>query len=95
LLVGDADLLGTVVPIPARQLEWVGVLRGRDGVDRPFAKLWDRAPVRLSSTEHTLLQTLDARLSWQEMAPRNEAQLVADDLLRLASLGLVDLVPEQ
>ncbi len=95
LVGGDADQLGTVVPVPARQLEWVGVLRGRDGVDRAFAKLWDRAPVRLSPTEHALLQALDPRLSWREMAARNQAHPLADDLLRLASRGLVDLVPEQ
>jgi hypothetical protein len=92
--LGDADLLGAVVPVPARRLEWVGVLRGRDGVDRAFAKLWDRAPVRLNSTEHALLQALDTRLPWREIAADYEADLLAADLLRLASLGFVDLVPE-
>jgi hypothetical protein len=91
---GDADHLGALVPARARQLEWTGVLRGRDGIERPFAKLWDRAPVRLSAIEYALLESLDGRIPWRSILGASD-QGHDDDLRHLASRGFIDLVPEQ
>ena len=83
--------LGTRVPVPARQLEWVGSLRGRDGVDRAFAKLWDRAPILLTEAQYAFLQALDARdLELHVDLADPDLQ---EHVRRLASRGLIDLIP--
>ena len=87
--------LGALVPVPARQLEWVGTLRGRDGVDRVFAKLWDRAPILLSESQHALFRALEARLLGRHDVAAGDRDLIFnEDLRRLASRGLIDLVSE-
>jgi len=87
--------LSALVPVAARQLEWVGTLRGRDGVDRVFAKLWDRAPIQLSESQHALFQALDSRLLVPDDVGAVDRDLILhEDLRSLASRGLIDLISE-
>ncbi len=95
LRVAPTAELGALIPVPARQLEWVGTLRGRDGVDRAFAKLWDRAPIRLSESQHALFQALDSRLRGRHDVGAVDRDFILDEDLRgLAARGLIDLISE-
>jgi hypothetical protein len=86
---GD-ELPDDVVPTLRRDVEWVGTLVGRDGAARPFAKRWERPPLTLGSEKHAALLAVDGRQTWGQL--RRDSGIDREDLVWLASRGLIDLV---
>ena len=88
------DALGDCVAVLSRRLEWVGTLVGRDGVVRPFAKMWDRPPIILTDDEFALLEHLGARgtTGGAHAGTRPVHAVVDDAVARLARREVVDLL---
>jgi hypothetical protein len=90
----EAGDLVDVVPSLSRRLEWTGMLSGRDGVDRPAAKMWDRPLTFVSEAQLSLLADLRKAMASrpEHGLDRVSASAVTDDLVALAGRGIVDLV---
>jgi len=88
----DPEAWAQATAVVARRLEWVGRVRGRDGVVRPFAKLWDRPPTLVSESDLVVLERLDAGGAVRADAGGARSAEAVEALVRLARLGLVDLV---
>ncbi|HLI73121.1 MAG TPA: hypothetical protein VKU86_04520 [Acidimicrobiales bacterium] len=91
------EALTDAVAVLSRRLEWVGTLTGRDGVTRPFAKMWDRPPMLVSDSEFELLEQLGARGAPNgKHTARAGGVPIDDDVLRLAGREVLDLLgPEE
>jgi hypothetical protein len=82
-----------VVPVLSRRLEWVGRLSGRDGVSRPFAKMWDQPPLIVSESELALLESLGPPASTGAARRAADRRVpVNGDVIRLARRGVLDLL---
>jgi hypothetical protein len=94
LHTSSADALADLVPVLSRRLEWVGTQVGRDGVARPFAKLWDRPPTVISEAELALLERMGTRRSSNGARGGGDAARVAVDdvVVGLARREVLDLV---
>jgi hypothetical protein len=95
-----AELLQRVTPALSRHVEWVGTVRGRDGVDRPAVKIWDRPLAFVSASQLAMVSSMSAA-----SGPRSRRgpaglggdgpgveQGSAEDVVALARLGVVDLL---
>ncbi|HUY21611.1 MAG TPA: hypothetical protein VMV22_04650 [Acidimicrobiales bacterium] len=89
-----AGLPAGVAPVLSRQVEWIGTLLGRDGVDRPAVKMWDSPVVFVSASQLALLTHLRDASVGSSAARRAGASTTApaDEVVALARFGIVDLV---
>ena len=89
-----AGILQRATPVLSRQVEWVGTLRGRDGVDRPAVKIWDRPVAFVSEAQLALVSNLSAVSGAPSggAGRRAAAGASAEDVVALARLGAVDLL---
>ena len=90
----DAGERVDMAPLLSRRLEWAGTLSGRDGVDRPAAKMWDRPVTFISDSQLSLLTDLEkGKVSpYEHRIAAGSATGAASDLLALARRGILDLV---
>ncbi|MBV9660370.1 MAG: hypothetical protein JO337_04365 [Acidimicrobiales bacterium] len=91
-VLGAADPdLTSAVPALSRRLQWVARLAGRDGQERPFAKLWQEEPFAVTEEELAIVRALEhgsGRLASAGNAAGDQASIVG-----LARRGVLDLLP--